>query len=91
MRVRANAGVQWDGRSVYLRGCRMDEIIFAVEEAAEGGFSARALGAPIFTEAGDMEALAVQVRDAVLCHYEDAADRPRVIRLHLVRDQLIAV
>ena len=56
----------------------MDEIIFVVEEAAEGGYSARALGASIFTDADDLEALQAEVRDAVLCHFEDAADRPRV-------------
>jgi hypothetical protein len=69
----------------------LDEIIFVVEEAPEGGFSARALGAPIFSEADDLEALQTQVRDAVLCHFEDEAERPRVIRLRLVRDRLIAV
>lgn len=69
----------------------MDEIIFVVEEAPEGGYSARALSAPIFTEADDLESLQTQVRDAVLCHFEDEAERPRVIRLHLVRDRLIAV
>ena len=69
----------------------MDEIICVVEEAPEGGCSARALGAPIFSEADDLEALQTEVRDAVLCHFEDEAERPRVIRLHLVRDRLIAV
>ena len=69
----------------------MDEIIFAVEEAPEGGYSARALGVPIFTEADDLDALQSEVRDAVLCHFEDDTDRPRVIRLHLVRDRVIAV
>ena len=69
----------------------MDEIIFVVEEAPEGGYSARALGVPIFTEADDLEVLQMALRDAVLCHYEDEADRPRVIRLHFVRDNLIAV
>ena len=69
----------------------MDEIIFVVEEAPEGGYSARALGASIFTEADDLEALQTEVRDAVLCHFDDEAARPRVIRLHLVRDRLIAV
>jgi hypothetical protein len=68
----------------------VDEIIFVVEEAPEGGYTARALGVPIFTEADDLEALQTEVRDAVLCHFADA-DRPRVIRLHLVRDRLIAV
>jgi hypothetical protein len=69
----------------------MDEIIFVVEEAPEGGYSARALGAPIFTEADDLETLQAELRDAVLCHFGDDADRPRVIRLHLVRDRLLAV
>ena len=69
----------------------MDEIIFVVEEAPEGGYSARALGAAIFTEADDLDALQSEVRDAVLCHYEAEAERPRVIRLHFVRDSLIAV
>jgi len=69
----------------------VNEIIFVVEEAPEAGYSARALGAPIFTEADDLDALQTAVRDAVLCHFEDDADRPRVIRLHLVRDRLIAV
>jgi len=69
----------------------VDEIIFVVEEAPEGGCSARALGAPIFTEADDIENLPAAVRDAVRCHFEDEAVRPRVIRLHFVRDRLIAV
>ena len=69
----------------------MDEIIFVAEEAPEGGHAARALGVPIFTEADDLELLQTALRDAVLCHYEVEADRPRVIRLHFVRDSLIAV
>jgi hypothetical protein len=69
----------------------LDEIIFVVEEAPEGGYSARALGTPIFSEADDLDALQAEVRDAVLCHFEDEAQRPRVIRLHLVRDRLFAV
>jgi hypothetical protein len=61
------------------------EIIFAVEEAPEGGFVARALGHPIFTEADDLEALRDAVRDAVRCHFDDG-ERPKVIRLHLLRE-----
>lgn len=67
----------------------MSEVVFLVEEAAEGGFVARALGASIVTEADSLEELYEQVRDAVRCHYDDAA-RPRVIRLHFVRDEVIA-
>jgi hypothetical protein len=68
----------------------MNEVIFIVEEAAEGGYTARALGVSIFTEAEDLRELHAQVRDAVQCHFEDA-DRPKVIRLHFVREELIAV
>lgn len=67
----------------------MTEILFIVEEAVEGGFTARAVGASIVTEADDIGELREAVRDAVRCHYDDA-DRPKVIRLHLVRDEVIA-
>jgi hypothetical protein len=67
-----------------------DEIIFAVQESPEGGFEARALSAPIFTEADSLDELRSMVRDAVECHF-DEEERPRVIHLHFVRDELIAV
>jgi hypothetical protein len=66
-----------------------DEIIFLVEDSPEGGYEARALGHSIFTQADSMEELRTMVRDAVSCHF-DESDRPNVIRLHLVRDELIA-
>jgi hypothetical protein len=65
------------------------EIIFSVEEAPEGGYIARARGASIFTEADSLEALREAVRDAVRCHFDDS-DRPKVIRLHFVREEIIA-
>lgn len=68
----------------------MSEIIFIVEASPEGGFTARALGAPVFTEADTEEQLADNVRDAVACHFE-ADRRPKVIRLHFVRDEIITV
>jgi hypothetical protein len=52
----------------------MNEIIFLVEEAPEGGYTARALGAAIFTEADDEAALYEQVRDAVRCHFEEGQE-----------------
>jgi hypothetical protein len=69
----------------------VEEIIFVVEEAPEGGYVARALGVSIFVEADDLEILQSELRDAVLCHYEDESERPRVIRLHFVRDRLLAI
>ena len=66
------------------------EIIFEVTEAPEGGYDARALGHAIFTQGDDWEDLKEMARDAVLCHFEDG-DPPRVIRLHRVKDEAIAV
>jgi len=66
----------------------MDEVIFLVEEAPEGGYAARALGHSVFTEADDWAELAAAVREAVACHFETAV-APRVIRLHLVHEEVI--
>ncbi len=65
------------------------EIIFAVEDSPEGGYEARALGHPIFTEAATIEGLREAVRDAVRCHF-DEGQAPAVIRLHFVRDEVIS-
>lgn len=65
------------------------EIIFLVEEAPEGGYTARAIGYFIFTEGDDMEGLKEAVRDAVKCHFEDK-DIPQIIRLHFVKDEIIS-
>lgn len=66
------------------------EIIFVVEESPEGGFEARALGHAIYTEADSLAELREMVRDAVECHFE-ATERPRVVRLHFVREEVLAV
>ena len=67
----------------------MDEIIFLIEEDLEGGYLARAIGESIFTQADTIESLRDFIRDAVKCHFEDR-DRPKLIRLHFVRDEVIA-
>lgn len=64
------------------------EIIFMVEEAPEGGLTARALGKPIFTEAETLDELKTMIQDAVRCHFNDA-EKPPVIRLHIVKDEVI--
>jgi hypothetical protein len=56
------------------------ELLFLVEEAAEGGLNARALGQSIFTQADSWEELPERVREAVLCHF-DEGEAPPVIRL----------
>ncbi len=67
----------------------MNELIFLVEDAVEGGFTARALGPSIFTEADTLEELRNNVRDAVHCHF-DEGKAPKVIRLHFVREEVLA-
>ncbi|EQD66065.1 2-oxoisovalerate dehydrogenase E1 component subunit beta [mine drainage metagenome] len=67
----------------------MNEVVFLVEDAAEGGLTARALGHSIHTEADTFGELRLQVRDAVQCHFDEGA-RPAVIRLHYVKDEVLA-
>jgi hypothetical protein len=64
------------------------EIIFSVQESPEGGYEARALGVSIFTQADTMDELKQNVREAVRCHFDDG-NAPSVIRLHMVKDEVI--
>ena len=66
------------------------EIIFSVQESPEGGYEARALGYSLFTHGETLEELKSMVQDAVRCHFDERA-RPSVIRLHLVKDEVIPV
>ena len=66
------------------------ELIFLVEESPEGGYEAQALGTSIYTEADTLEELREAVADAVRCHFEEA-DRPHLVRLHFVREEVISV
>lgn len=68
----------------------MKEVIFIVEEALEGGLTAKALGESIFTEAETMEELRENVKEAVECHF-NAGTMPRIIRLHMVREEIISI
>ncbi len=56
------------------------ELLFVVEEADEGGFIARGVGADIFTEADTLDELRVNVREAVDCHF-DPGKSPQLVRL----------
>jgi hypothetical protein len=66
----------------------MEELIFLVEESPDGGFIAKGLGHSIFTQADTIEALKPAVVDAVRCHFDD--EKKRIIRLHIVREEIIA-
>ena len=67
------------------------EIIFEVsEDELDGGYSASALGYGIHTQADTLDDLRRNVREAVECYFDDGVDRPRLIRLHYVRDEVLA-
>ena len=66
----------------------MSDIVFLVEDAPEGGFTARALGHSVYTDGETFDELRTNVRDAVRCHFETAA--PTLIRLHYVKDEVLA-
>jgi hypothetical protein len=67
-----------------------NEIIFIIEESPEGGYEARSLNHSIFTEADTFEELKEMIHDAVSCHFK-TEERPRLIRLHQVKEELMAV
>lgn len=66
----------------------MEEIIFLVEESDEGGYTAKGLGISIYTQAESLPELKIAVVDAVHCHFDD--DKKRIIRLHIVKEEVIA-
>lgn len=69
----------------------MSEIIFEVrEDAADGGYVASALGYGIHTQADTVEELRAMVKDAVNCYFDETMDRPKIIRLHFVREEVLA-
>lgn len=67
----------------------MNEIIFLIEQDLEGGYNAKALGTPIFTQGETLDELRTNIRDAVGCHYDDAS-KPKVIRLHFITEEILA-
>jgi hypothetical protein len=68
----------------------MNEVFFLVEEAIEGGYNARAIGESIYTQGDTMDELKANIREAVQCHFDDN-NIPKIIRLHLVKEEIITV
>ena len=66
------------------------ELIFEVVEDPECGYRASALGASIFTFAADLDKLRANIREAVSCYYDEDEPHPKIIRLHFVRDEVLA-
>ena len=66
----------------------MEELIFLVEESEDGGYTAKGMGVSVFTEADAIAALKDAVKEAVHCHFDD--DKQRLVRLHIVKDEVFA-
>jgi predicted RNase H-like HicB family nuclease len=68
----------------------VSEIIFEVrEDEVDGGFTASALGYGIHTQGDTVEELRTRVKEAVNCYFDESMDRPKIIRLHFVRDEIL--
>ncbi len=71
----------------------VSEIIFEVQQdEIDGGYVATALGHSIVTEGETLEELRIMVKEAVHCHLGDGVPgpMPKIIRLHFVRDEVLA-
>jgi predicted RNase H-like HicB family nuclease len=68
----------------------VNEVIFQIEESPEGGYEARALGFSIFTDGETYEEIKTNILDAVNCHF-DEDNKPKLLRLHFIKDEIIAV
>jgi len=69
----------------------MTEIIFEVrEDEVDGGYTASALGYGIHTQGETLEELRAMIKDAVSCYFDDPAQAPKMIRLHIVREEVLA-
>ncbi|HAN09063.1 MAG TPA: 2-oxoisovalerate dehydrogenase [Clostridiales bacterium] len=67
-----------------------NEIIFLIEESIDGGYEAKALGESIYTQAETYEQIKENIKEAVLCHFDDE-EKPLFIRYHFVKDEVTAV
>jgi predicted RNase H-like HicB family nuclease len=67
------------------------EIIFEVrDDEVDGGYTATALGYGIHTQGDTLEELRTMVKDAVACYFDESMEAPKLIRLHFVRDEVLA-
>ena len=70
----------------------MNEIIFQIiEDEIDGGYTATALGYGISTQGETIEKLKSNIRDAIQCYFDETMEKPQVIRLHYVRDEVLSL
>lgn len=67
----------------------MTEIVFAVEECKDGGFTAKCKSASIHTHADSLDELKTQIIDAIHCHFDEHAIQ--TVRLHMYREETFTI
>ncbi len=68
----------------------MNEIVFEITQAEDGGFCAECRTESIFTQGATWDELRANVKESVEAFYFDRP-KPTGIRLHFVRDEAIVV
>lgn len=76
-------------RKLNAKTVKMKEIFFVIQELDEGGYTARAVGQSIITEADDLQQLKLNIKEVLECHFENEADRPKIANLHFVKDEIL--
>ncbi|MFH1288436.1 MAG: 2-oxoisovalerate dehydrogenase [bacterium] len=69
---------------------KVKEVTFLVEESPDGGYTAKALGHPIFTEGETLEEVKKNIKDALHCHFDNEESIPSIIQLHIVKEEIFA-
>lgn len=87
----ALAAGSWRTMGPETRAMSGSEIIFEItEDEVNGGYSATALGYGIHTQGDSVDEIRHNVREAVDCYFDEGMPRPKLIRLHFVRDEVLA-
>lgn len=68
----------------------MRELVFDITMEADGGYVAEAIGEGIYTQGDTWEELRSNVEEATRAYFFDG-EMPSLIRLHLRRDEVLAV
>ena len=68
----------------------MNEIVFEITQESDGGFCAECLTESIFTQGDTWDELRANIKEGVEAFYFDRP-KPASIRLHLVRDEMLAL
>lgn len=69
----------------------MNELMFIIEQEEDGAYVAHAVGEAIVTQADSRSQLDEMIRDAIRCHFDRPEDMPKSVRLHFIRDEVLAL